>query len=64
MTYVNDTDLEVRDLAELAEYLDAETCAHCGEVGASITLERRPGREAYECICGHVSTWINGKRVS
>jgi len=66
--YTNDVDLEivqlVNDLAELAD----ETCHACGEAYQSITLLTgvRDGQhvEEYKCICGHVSRWVNHRRLS
>lgn len=67
-TIPNDADLEALALAQVAAEREAETCQACGEMYASITLLEagKPGNrvEVYECICGHVSLWYNGRRIS
>lgn len=66
---VNDVDIEMIELADLADELAAETCRKCGAVGESVTEYRGirdDGKRAelYRCSCGHVTQWVNGRRLS
>lgn len=63
----NDTTAAIYN-PEVAEGSEAEACLACGEMYAPITLLRagKPGNrvEAYECICGRISLFYNGRRIS
>jgi DNA-directed RNA polymerase subunit M/transcription elongation factor TFIIS len=65
---LNDADIETVELADAATETEAETCRACGRIGAAVTLLRagRAGNrvEVYECVCGHVSAWLNHRRMS
>jgi hypothetical protein len=65
----NDIDLEMRDLADYADETDAATCRACGAIDEAVTLPMQPGdretrTERYECVCGHVSMFVRGRRQS
>lgn len=62
----NDADIEMIELANLADEDAAETCLACGESYQSITfyVSADYKTEVYECICGHSTVWINHKRLS
>lgn len=66
----NDADIEMAEMAERAAEDLAETCRACGAMYESITVfvsaftNVGPHCEAYECSCGHLSVWIDGRRAS
>lgn len=65
---MNDADLEMLELAEMAGEDANETCWSCGDSYNSITFyvsaHNAPHVESYECGCGHRSVWLNHRRAS
>ena len=64
--FYSDADIEMVELADLADEDADETCLACLESYQSITwFESRDDRtHVYECVCGHRSVWIGHQRLS